>query len=174
MPAVTQYAERKDLENLGLGETELDGEEVDSDAVDSALESASRVADGYLTSPIGFPLTLPVTTVGSDLRMYVAWIAAYIYKSAQGYSPEAGQDNIYRDRYDDAIKWLTKISSGDITLVGTIGTDPGPPVGSQIALRPVVISGTTRGFSSRGMTEDIPRVMKNDLTPGTPGGFVGD
>lgn len=167
-PTTTQYANEAEFEELGVGPTLLEDDQITTDMVTTNLVAASRTADGYLSDADGFPYTLPLLQVGLDLKMRVCWIAAWTLLSSVGYSPEAGQDNLYRQRYEDAIKWLEGVRDGDITSVDTIGTTPPTGDPATAARRPVVISGTSRGFSSRG---DSAAVF--DLN-GPRGGFVGD
>lgn len=169
MPPITVYADEADFENYGVGPSLLEDQEITATMVAQSLEAASRVFDGYLSDASGFPFTLPLLTVGTDVRMYASWVAAYLLLSSVGYAPENGADAVYRQRYEDALKWLAKVAAGDVTLHGTTGTDPGPPTVAMASRRPAVISGTSRGFSSRGLDNGVVF----DLN-GPPGGFVGD
>jgi phage gp36-like protein len=169
LPSITQYADEAALENYGIGDKTLEDIDAGPTPVAAALEAASRLADGYLSDGDGYPYTLPLTAISVDLTMNVAWIAAYILMGSIGYSPEAGQDNIFKQRYDDAIKWLTRVRAGDVTPGGVVGTPVDP--GVAVVGRASVISGTSRGFSSRG-EGGIP-VVVFDL-PYVRGGFVGD
>ena len=166
---VTIYATEADFENFGVGPTLLEDQGITPEMVSRDLEAASRVADGYLSNRDGYPFTLPLLAVGTDVAMYVSWIAAYLLLSSVGYAPENGADNIYDSRYKDAIKWFEGVRDGDISLHGTVGTTPAPPDVNEAARRPVVISGTSRGFSSRGDGNGVIF----DLN-GPRGGFVGD
>jgi phage gp36-like protein len=175
VPPITQYADEADLENYGLGDRTL--EDIDApEAVQAALEAASRVADGYLTNRYGSPFTLPLTAISLDLTMYVSWIAAYILMGSIGYSPEAGQDNQFERKYKDAIAWLKGVQAGDISPPDIEGSPPeesGPAASSG----PVVVSGSSRGWSSRGGGGGNGPVAVYDLPfrrDGGGGGFVGD
>jgi phage gp36-like protein len=164
---LTKYATEAKFEELGVGPTLLEDQSITEDAVDSNLVAASRTADGYL-SVEGFPYTLPLLQVGADLEMRICWIAAWTLLSSVGYAPENGADNLYRQRYEDALKWLEGVRDGNITSVDTIGTTPGPADPATLSGRPTVISGSSRGFSSRGESGAV-----FDLN-GPRGGFVGD
>jgi phage gp36-like protein len=165
----TLYADEADLEELGVGPTLLEDQSITADAVAKNLLAASRTADGYLDNGTGYPYTLPLVQVGVDLKLRVAWIAAWTLVSSAGFAPEEGADNVYRQRYEDAIKWLEGVRDGDIISVDTIGTTPGPPTAAAAARRPVVISGSSRGFSTRGEGD----LTTFDLTH-PRGGFQGD
>jgi phage gp36-like protein len=169
LPITTsQYADEAEFEEFGVGPTLLEDQSITTDMVTTNLVAASRMADGYLSDGDGYPYTLPLIQVGLDLKMRVAWIAAWTLLSSVGFAPENGADNVYRQRYEDALKWLEGLRDGDITSVDTIGTTPGPADVAAQARRPTVISGSSRGFSSRGESGAI-----FDLN-GPRGGFVGD
>jgi phage gp36-like protein len=163
VPPIVDYATKTDLQRYGLGEQIVADPAYDA-LIDAALDAAARVADKKLANQY----TLPLTAISTDLTMYVSWIAAYVVMSSIGYSPEAGQDNIYRQRYLDALKWLDEVADGEAP-VGIEGS-PDLPQGSVGSLiRASVISGSSRGFSTRG---DPPGAVF-DLNGGR-GGFVGD
>lgn len=169
MPPIYQYATEADFEEHGVGPTLLEDPTITETMVTANLLAASRVMDGYFSDGDGFPFTLPLLAIGDEVRMYCSWIAAYLLVSSAGYAPENGADLVYRQRYEDALKWLTKVAAGDVTLNGTEGTTPVPADVATAARRPVVISGTSRGFSSRGDGD----LAVFDLTR-PRGGFVGD
>jgi phage gp36-like protein len=159
---VPLYAEHADLLTYGLGKGTED-EEIDADEITKALKGAADIADGYLGAS-GSPFTLPLTSWGDDLRVHVSWIAAFLLMSANGYNPEAGQNDLIESRYRMALEWLEKVSAGDITPGGVVDSTP-PDTTSQATVR--VTSSSSRGFSSRGDSPGVPFV-------GSRGGFVGD
>lgn len=169
---ITRYASELDLEHYGLGERSLESLEFPPDAVTAALDAASRVADDY----IGNQYDLPLMAVGTSMRMYISWIAAYILLTTNGVATEGGQLDPFRQRYEDAIKWLVRVQNG-MRPEGVVGSDSpgvdpgdgGGTGGQSPSARPRIISGSSRGFSSRGET---PGAV-NDLGGGR-GGFVGD
>jgi hypothetical protein len=72
--------------------------------------------------------------------MAVAAVASWTVLSVRGFNPDAPGDVVLRQRYDDAVRWLEKVSRGDI--VPTI-------VDATPALReagPRVSSGRLRGW----------------------------
>ena len=153
---ITRYVEVEDLVSYGLNEAALAG--IDPVVIDDALDAASKVAADYF----GAQYTLPLESVGDSTKMYVSYIAAWILMSAVGFAPESGNDALIRTRYEDAMSWLNKVRSG-MAPEGVAGA-PGPPGsgGQSPFARPLVISSSQRGFSSRG---DPSR---------SGGGFVGD
>lgn len=114
MPA---YATPADLYSLGLPQRALSGVSVPDQ--EAALESASRLADSYLSARY----TLPLTAWGSDLRRAVAVIAAYDLLAVRGFAPE-GADEHVRLRYEDAIRWLENVSKGLVNPVGIVDSTP--------------------------------------------------
>lgn len=86
-----------------------------SDQQQSALDSASAIADSYLSAKF----TLPLTAYGTDLKEAVCKIAAYNLLSARGFNPESGADANIRLRYQDAISWLKGVAKGEITPQAT-------------------------------------------------------
>jgi len=166
MPPITVYATEDDLRTWGVNESALEG--VDPVDIATALQKASDIAAGYLESQY----VLPLEAVGGDLNMYTTWIAAYLLMTSIGYAPDMGQDNQFKQRYDEAIKWLTKVKGG-MASAGTVGASTsGPGSGQAAGARPLVISSSQRGYSSRGDT-GTPVVL-HDLVIGGRGGFVGD
>jgi phage gp36-like protein len=168
VPPITVYATEQDLEVFGLGGRVLEDENVSEDLITEQLEAASREADGY----IGSQYALPLEAIGVDLRKFVSWIAAFNIMSAIGYSPEAGQDNLFERNYDRAIKWLKEVRGGLVAPSGMQGAAGAPTTttgGQAAAAGPMVVSGSSRGFSTRGETAGVIF----DLAGG-PGGFRGD
>lgn len=106
MPA---YATRTELVTLSV-RAEAISSISDADQ-DTALLSASELADSYL----GSRFDLPLTTWGGDLKRIICDIAAYTLLKIRGWSPESGDAEQYRKSYDDAIKWLNGVAKGDIT-----------------------------------------------------------
>lgn len=101
------------------------------------LDAASAQADGYLRRA-GY--TLPLTSVGADLKAAVGAIAAYHLASKLGLLPEpAAQSAIYL-RYKAAVEWLRGVADGTITpLVVGAATD-------DTSAAPLVTSDPLRGW----------------------------
>lgn len=87
-----------------------------SNATDRAtwIAAASAQADGYLRRA-GY--TLPLTSVGADLKAAVGSIAAYNLAAKLGLLVEpAAQSAIYL-RYKAALEWLRGVADGSITPI---------------------------------------------------------
>jgi len=101
------------------------------------IEAASAQADGYLRRA-GY--TLPLTSVGEDLKAAVGSIAAYHLASKLGLLPEpAAQSAIYL-RHKAALEWLKGVADGSITPIVT-----GAPTDDTSAA-PLVSSDPPRGW----------------------------
>ena len=99
----------------------------------------------------------------------VSWMAAYTIMSSTGYAPDAGQDNQFEKRDALARKWLHDVRHG-MKPPGIQGNaTAGPGSGQAAGARPFGVSGSQRGYSSRGTETNIV----HDLAR-TRGGFVGD
>lgn len=115
---MTRYATTTDLTRLGLPSTALSG--VAAEAQEDALDAASSLADGYLSSRFG----LPLSAWGDDLRGCVSRLAAYDLMVTRGYSPEAGRDDQLRLRHEDAMRWLRDVASGIVAIQGVTDATP--------------------------------------------------
>lgn len=115
---MTRYATTTDLTRLGLPSTALSG--VAAEAQEDALDAASSLADGYLSSRFG----LPLSAWGDDLRGCVCKLAAYDLMVTRGYSPEAGRDDQLRLRHEDAMRWLRDVASGIVAIQGVTDSTP--------------------------------------------------
>lgn len=108
------YATIQDAQDL-YGETYVvtsvdrdeDGEP-DLTSLTKALAQASSELDTYL----GVRYTVPVSPAPTVLKRYCVDVALYQLSSsaAQGLTEEK------RTRYEDAIRWLTKLAKGEVTL----------------------------------------------------------
>lgn len=154
MPPITQYATEEDLITWGISDRALQG--IEPAMITAALDAASRTVDGYIASQY----TLPLTAIGTDLKMHTAWLAAYNLMTSVGYKP-SGNDEILEERQGKAIKWLEGVGAGRVQPAGMAGS-AGPTIGGQAAAaRPMIVSATPRGFTGRD--------------PDHPGGsFTGD
>lgn len=107
------------------------------DRIAEKTEHASRIADGYLMSVAKAPYATPAI----DLKMRVAWIAAYFVMSELGFNPEVPGDTTILKNYSDAIAWLRDVASGRVALISS--TDQTPDVDEG---RPDVTTDTPRGW----------------------------
>lgn len=102
------------------------------------LDAASAQADGYLRRA-GY--TLPLTSVGEDLKAAVGSIAAYHLASKLGLLPEpAAQSAVYL-RHKAALDWLKGVADGSITPIVTGGDPTDDPHAA-----PLVSSDPLRGW----------------------------
>lgn len=119
------YCSKADIDNLygeallkRLADRDRDGIP-DQEIVDSGLQSADDLIDGY----VGGIQPLPLPAVPGLLRRLAVDIA--VYTIALG---RAERTDEMRQRYDDALALLDKISKGTIALV--IPTAPGSGTGT--------------------------------------------
>lgn len=115
---MTRYATMTDLARLGLPSAALSG--VATETQEDALDAASSLADGYLTSRYA----LPLSAWGADLTACVAKLAAYDLMTTRGYAPEAGRDDQLRLRHEDAMRWLRDVAGGVVALYGVTDATP--------------------------------------------------
>jgi phage gp36-like protein len=83
---------------------------VDPTAVTRALDAATSEIDSYLASLYDVPID-PVTDHIKQITVYIA-----IYRGSDQADVLTDEK---RRRYEDAIKWLTKVAEGKIQLGGT-------------------------------------------------------
>lgn len=119
---------------------------ITSQGLDEALSAASQLADGYLRQQYD----LPLKTWGADLTRAICHIASYDVLTARGYNPEAGGDVTIRIRYEDAIRWLERVSDGKISPSIVDSSVGATDVGDTTAGGPELVTSSSRGWSSRG------------------------
>ena len=78
------------------------------DTVTAVIQDASDMADGYFRKRF----TLPMVSVGGDVKRQVAAIAAFDLLSRRGFRPDSGQDQVIVDRYEAAIEWFENVAKG--------------------------------------------------------------
>lgn len=135
---MARYADRTDLTRLGLPAAALNG--VATEAQEEALDAASAEADSYLRARY----VVPFTTWGADLRQCVCALAAETILTTQGYSPEAGRDDVVSARASRWRTWLRDVSAGKAHVSGGATT----PTAERHARAssPRVTSDRTRGW----------------------------
>ncbi|MBL1321514.1 MAG: DUF1320 domain-containing protein [Methylophaga sp.] len=85
---------------------------LDSAIIDLAIADAAAEIDSYLATVY----TLPLSSTPAVLTIYACDIARYrLYD-------DRTTDEV-KDRYEKAIKWLTKVAEGKVTLGDTGGQD---------------------------------------------------
>lgn len=116
---MSQYAQISDLQNSLPGVC-LDDPIFTADIQNAHLIRASGVIDSYLASRY----TLPLSSWGSELTDHCCAIAAYKLMCYRGFSPNvaSGEDNLFRQNYQDAIKWLEQVSKGWVTPSNMVDT----------------------------------------------------
>ncbi len=115
---MTRYASTTDLTRLGLPSAALTN--ISTEAREDALDAASSLADGYLSSRFG----LPLSAWGDDLRSCVSRLAAYDLMVTRGYAPEAGRDDQLLLRSEAAMRWLRDVAAGIVTPQGVTDATP--------------------------------------------------
>ena len=101
------YADRNDMV-LRFGEFEISRHEkalTTVESVASAIQDASDIADGY----IGMKYPIPIPEVPNNLKLYICDIARYLLWKTKA------SDEV-RQRYEDAISFLKRVSDGKAIL----------------------------------------------------------
>lgn len=94
-----------------------------SSTIASILDACSAQADGYLQS--SGRIKLPLAAWGIDLRMAVAKLAAWeIMSVVIGHNPDDPNNFVWRDRRDEALKWLEAVSRGLVMPFGIVDATP--------------------------------------------------
>ncbi len=137
------YATKQDIidaygiESLFIADHDGDGTE-DEVVIARALVAASDEIDGYL----GARHTLPLPVLPPQLVQPCIDIA--MYRMARDGASRTEED---RTRYEDAVKWLTKVADGKVRLV-LPDTDEGAEFDRP---KPIVAAGPERIFSREKM-----------------------
>jgi len=141
--ASTQYASAAEFDKFAMPAKAF--ARMTTDQKNLALQFASRKAASYIKKR----KVLPLVSWGDDLREAVCKLAAYEFMSNRGYKPLSGANSVIRERYNDAIEWLTLVSTGDVELVDCVDSTTTPGIdeaGPLAASDPIVnFSYQTRG-----------------------------
>jgi len=102
------YANRDDMVlRYGLAHiTQLERGLSANESVDSYIQDATDIADGY----IGVIYDIPLASPPHNLRIYICDIARYLLHRSK--APEE-----VRQRYEDAIGFLKRVADGKATLL---------------------------------------------------------
>jgi phage gp36-like protein len=149
---VTSYATPTDLTTLSVSAGALTG--FTNADIQASIDVASQICDGYLNDQF----TLPLTTWGMDLRIHVCNMAVYLLLSRRGFNPTS-TDTTIRDRYDDALSWLTDVARGRINPQGLGDSTPGVREGSPAVLTGLVgntVGGTVTPTQTLGRPAAYP------------------
>lgn len=143
---MTQYASISDLYLQGFRE-EARGDLADS-VLDAALSAASTLVDGHLGQRFGAPLT----SWTPEIVQWVCAVATFqIMTGPRGLSSETPDYTVLRDRYEDAIKMLSRVQRQDYTPVGLVAVaPPGTSTLQPFVISSSVIDANGRRASSRG------------------------
>ena len=81
--------------------------------IEAFLEVASNLIDSYLANQYELPLTFPF-----DLSIVQACISIAVYNLllSRGINPNNDNDQLYANDYESKISWLTKLSTGKISI----------------------------------------------------------
>jgi len=109
----------------------------DADLVARALSDADAEIDSYLSGRYA----LPLATVPAVLVRVACDVAVYRITAEYG----AGLTDERRQRYEDAVGWLKRVASGDVSL----GLPPQEEPASSSPAVPGLISGKPRAFDRR-------------------------
>lgn len=115
----------REAELIGLTDEDNTGAVVEA-VVNTAIETAGVEIDGYL----GGRYTLPLSPVPDIIKKLCVDIAVYNL-----YVLGAGPPESRKERYDNAIKFLTRVSEGKITLGAN------DPAGTGTADKPAASTG---------------------------------
>lgn len=114
---MSSYATVADLASMSMNAAAFGSvSALDQQAV---LDAMSGEADGHINNQYH----LPLTAYPRELTRRICDMAAYEIMCRRGYFPE-GNDQILRERYDDAIKWLMLVGSGRLTPPGIVDSTP--------------------------------------------------
>lgn len=142
----SQYATVAQLQTLAV--TQAAASQFGEPSMVAALQAASSICDGFLTSQ--FTLPLQTDPIGWDMSLVWATcaIAAYLLYKQYGFAPQAPGDELIVRNYDDAMKWLKGVS--DEVITPNYADSSGDPEGSDEA-GPFVDSDLPVGFTTRGI-----------------------
>lgn len=100
MPA---YATTADLVTYGMPTTALG--QLTTVQQNAALAAASKIVDTYLRGRYA----LPLVAWGTEITDATCRIAAFNLLSVRGYNSASGADVGLRERYQDALEWLSAV-----------------------------------------------------------------
>lgn len=147
------------LDQLGTNGA-FDG--LDTPTLDRAAQWASRKALSYVSKR----KVLPLVAFGDDLRSCVGRLMGYDLMCNQGYAPQSGSEQIWRDRYLDEIQWLTQVSQGIVELLDCVDSSTTPTV--DVA-SPLTVSDTRVNWDYQSSHRSHSNIIDGDA----PGGQLG-
>lgn len=133
-----QYAVIADLAQGGVSNANTS--EIPAATLDAVLLKRSVYADGYL----GKRYTLPILAWGDDLRLAVSQLSGWdVMAVVLQMNPEDAANSNWRDRRDEAQRWLEGVAAGRIVPTGIV--DSSPAEGADVG-GPECLSEEPRGF----------------------------
>lgn len=101
---------------------------------EKALADASGEADTYLRAQHSLPLIAPYDPA---LVRHVCWLAMWSVMSYRGLNVEAGSNTLFADNQKAAIRWLTSVARGEVSLALTADSaSPPRPGGARVSTQP--------------------------------------
>lgn len=125
---MASYVTKEQFFESGLPESFFD--DLADATIEGALAKASSIVDSYLRKRH----TLPLTTIGEDVRKAVCDLAALHILTYRGFSLESKADLAIVNAQKDAVQWLRDVSRGLCEIEGVDATpdvDENGPVVTQ-------------------------------------------
>ena len=113
-------------------------------------QAALDRADATLNTYFNGRYALPLSAWDGEVSRRAEHLAAYDLMAARGYSPAAGADDIYRLRYDDAIRWAEGVQAKRVHPIVTPAADQTPTYTMPLVISSSVTSQAGTVGSSRG------------------------
>lgn len=119
--AAAEYVTQAEVDAYGIS-SEVTAT-LDSAKLQGIRQACSAIADGYMQS--SGRIKLPLTAWGIDLKMAVAKLCAWeIMSVIVGHNPDDPNNFVWRDRRDEALKWLDSVARGLVMPVGIVDATP--------------------------------------------------
>ncbi len=112
------YATRDDFYKYGVPQEIV--ADVSTSVIDDILATTSRLADSYLSARY----ELPLSQWGADLTMQLCEIAAFkLLVALKLLAPQTNDYQVWRDRYDSAMRWLENVGQGRVVPTQIVSAD---------------------------------------------------
>lgn len=102
------------------------------------ITRASSIIDSYLRGRY----SLPLSSTPDEIKDCCVQITLWFALQSLGWDSEKGPDESIKTGYQDAIKWLDKLSSGKVNLAITVDATPnkhdGGPIVKSLARDPAI------------------------------------
>ncbi len=130
---MAQYATIADLRDAGLPPEALEG--IDGREQVKFLVRAGDLIDTYLRSHHTLPIAGALKDPGTGLNTFPGElircsviVAAYDLITWRGFA-SSGADEVWRERFEDCIKWLEQLAKGAVSI-GDVDATPGTNEGA--------------------------------------------